>query len=273
MCITKTTESMHEKQCYHQSDVRHNHHYQILGRIGGLYMRQQTSFYAQTSNNEAIWAEIISQEESERDFQALTDVWTNDILNSQPGPSDATLLTEEELEKPLPDDSKFVYSKFMRFMKNEENDGSLEEGQFAEDAAAWTNEYFTAENKNTINTLAEEWAKEHIKSNDEEFNSSFWDKLQEEMKRVTESDIDPAQPWIDEFSTYYNSPQKEYEFSEENPMLDLSKPLERGKQLLEDGDFPSAVLCFEAAVKQDPQNAEAWLLLGTTQAENEQGHG
>ncbi|KAJ8976192.1 hypothetical protein NQ317_002241 [Molorchus minor] len=246
------------------------------------------SSQAETTSNEAVWDEIVSQEQSERDFRALADVWTTDILNSEPGPDDM-LSVESELEKPLPDDSKIVYSKeeafykivtkkctFMRFMKNEESDINFEEGNVTqEEAEAWANEYFSSGNKSTIDNLPEQWAKEHIKVKDEEFNSSFWDKLQEEMKKVTESDIDPSVPWIDEFSSYYNASQKyglnqEYEFSEENPMLDIDMPLEKGKQLLEEGDFPSAVLCFEAAVKQDPENAEAWLLLGTTQAENEQ---
>lgn len=53
-------------------------------------------------------------------------------------------------------------------------------------------------------------------------------------------------------------------------MFDVNDPLERGKKLLEDGDLPSAVLCFEAAVKKEPENSEAWFLLGKTQAENEQ---
>ena len=53
-------------------------------------------------------------------------------------------------------------------------------------------------------------------------------------------------------------------------MTDLSKPLEEGKKRLEIGDLVGAVLCFEAAAKQEPNNEEAWLLLGKTQAENEQ---
>lgn len=63
---------------------------------------------------------------------------------------------------------------------------------------------------------------------------------------------------------------QDYSFTPNNEMESLENPLAEGKRRLENGELPTAVLCFEAAVKQDSSNAEAWQLLGITQAENEQ---
>lgn len=49
-------------------------------------------------------------------------------------------------------------------------------------------------------------------------------------------------------------------------MTDMENAFEKGKFFLSQGDIPSAVLCFESAVKQDPHNSEIWELLGTSQA-------
>lgn len=62
---------------------------------------------------------------------------------------------------------------------------------------------------------------------------------------------------------------QEYFFEADNPMLDIPDAFERGRAFLEQGDLPSAILCFESAVKQQPDNAAIWELLGQSQAENE----
>ena len=82
-------------------------------------------------------------------------------------------------------------------------------------------------------------------------------------------------PWLSEFDeTGMNEAwdHQNYHFKEDNPLKAHPDALNQGKVKLEQGDIPSAVLLFEAAVQQDAADnaAEAWSLLGTTQAKNEQ---
>ena len=92
------------------------------------------------------------------------------------------------------------------------------------------------------------------------FLQDFWRKLEEEWKEIAEQD--ETHPWLADFHSNSYDPFKEYKFTEENPVKDASNPLEEGKKRLEEGDLPSAVLFFEAAVQQEPDNTEAWQLLG-----------
>jgi peroxin-5 len=62
----------------------------------------------------------------------------------------------------------------------------------------------------------------------------------------------------------------EYTFEEENLFRDVSNPFEEGVRIIyEGGNLSLAALAFEAAVQKDPQHIDAWLLLGSAQAQNE----
>lgn len=219
-------------------------------------------------NYEDIWNQITSQGQENINFNIIENAWNPESL--QFGESDHKEIQESAKNfQSAIDDPKFVYSKFMKFMRTADDNGiTLDDGKLTQDEAqAWTDEFLqNAE----VSSLEQGVDKAYEKTEGDEEKTSFWDKLQEEIERVSGSDENSAHPWLDEFNAFYNTPHKDYEFSEDNPMLELTNPIERGKQFLADGDFPSAVLCFEAAVKQQPENSEAWLLLGTTQAENEQ---
>lgn len=117
----------------------------------------------------------------------------------------------------------------------------------------------------------EDWVNDYAASNESNeqaaanYNEKFWQKLQEEWAKMSkESD----HPWLSEFDENYD-PYKEYQFCEENPMENIDNALEKGKEFLQKGDIPSAVLCFEVAAKREPENAQAWELLGISLAENE----
>lgn len=193
------------------------------------------------------------------------------------------------------DNPNFEYSKFMKFMK-QEGDVSIENNQeslpdFHNMSKDWTEQYekdnqksedkISNENQETEVTnkieeeltVADNWIdefqKESTSSETDNYESTFL-KLQNEWEKISSSEeLSSKHPWLSEYDTFYD-PFKDYEFHEENPMKNLPNALEEGKKRLAAGDLPSAILCFEAAVQQDEKNSEAWLLLGKTQAENEQ---
>ena len=62
----------------------------------------------------------------------------------------------------------------------------------------------------------------------------------------------------------------EYMFEEENIFRDITNPFEEGVRIMhEGGNLSLAALAFEAAVQKDPQHIDAWVQLGSAQAQNE----
>lgn len=128
---------------------------------------------------------------------------------------------------------------------------------------SWANEFNSPE---TWLQDFQEHAEKQTAEN-EKYNQEFWNRLQEEWKKISE-ETDEGHPWLSDFTNYYD-PYKEYHFDEMAPTENIDNAFEKGKQFLAQGDIPSAVYCFESAVKQHPENAEYWEYLGCSQAENE----
>jgi peroxin-5 len=181
----------------------------------------------------------------------------------------------ELLDTVVGDDAteQIKYSEFVKFM-NDVHDGTtnvLHDTPLQSDD--WLKDFEQGKQKETEAT--------------ELYNKQYWDRLQDEWKKIAGDDEASQHPWLSEFSDYYDpykvsvfflnhflhffslSVFKEYKFDEENPMIDIENAFEKAKAFLAQGDIPSAVLCLESAVKQDTENAEIWELLGLSQAENE----
>lgn len=174
-------------------------------------------------------------------------------------------------------DEHINYTEFMRFVQSV-NDGDVRIDNSNVTTASWMDDFTkSSEQQNRFTELPdadEDWVasfnqvKDIDTQNTESYNNQFWNRLHEEWKKISEQDETGAHPWLNEFAEYYD-PYKEYKFDEENALIDVDNAFERGKEFMEQGDIPSAVLCFETAAKQNPDNADIWELLGLAQASNE----
>ncbi|XP_037554003.1 PEX5-related protein isoform X2 [Nematolebias whitei] len=101
-----------------------------------------------------------------------------------------------------------------------------------------------------------------------ESDTEFWDKMQAEWEELARRN------WLTEneqaqIPSSVSPHEKGYYFHTDNPYKDLPNAFEEGLRKSREGDLPNSVLMLEAAVLQDPHDSEAWQVLGTTQAENE----
>ncbi|XP_035269538.1 PEX5-related protein isoform X1 [Anguilla anguilla] len=101
-----------------------------------------------------------------------------------------------------------------------------------------------------------------------ESDTEFWDKMQAEWEELARRN------WLTEneqaqIPATVSPHEKGYYFHTDNPYKDWPNAFEDGLRKAREGDLPNAVLLLEAAVLQDPHDSEAWQVLGTTQAENE----
>ena len=74
-----------------------------------------------------------------------------------------------------------------------------------------------------------------------------------------------------QFHERFRDPQLgNYLFEEENVFSTAKDPFSEGQKIMaEGGNLSLAALAFEAAVQQSPQHIDAWVALGTAQAQNE----
>lgn len=232
------------------------------------------------SNHDEIWAGLTGDNQHFDDPHALGlgEDWAKDYLehalHDDFEESKIVQETAVELVEQV-NDPKFAYSKFMKFM-NQLGDGSviIQDGNVIGDikdepSEEWAQE-FVANNK-PEETLDQKWANEFVEpgNSDSKEIGDIFSKFHEEWKKLSDDNVTSDHPWLPDYADFYD-PYKEYTFTDSNPMKDMQNPLQTGKEKLANGDLPSAVLCFEAAVQKEAENGEAWQLLGTTQAENEQ---
>nr|CAG4641654.1 EOG090X054E [Eurycercus lamellatus] len=135
---------------------------------------------------------------------------------------------------------------------------------------------WTAEFTGQQPDLAEQWSQEftgnssaEVFRSDPPLQDDFWSQLQRDWDKA--ADENPSSlGWLKE-APFDSS--NEYSFETENPYKDLSDPFNEGLQKKAEGDIPSAILLFEAALQKDPDHMKAWELLGLSLAENEQDPG
>lgn len=111
---------------------------------------------------------------------------------------------------------------------------------------------------------------------------SIWNGIQAENAAMREADAEDVDFDTSEWNNFtgdwdglngrlgQEARVEEYTFEEENIFKNQTNPFDEGVRIMnESGNLSLAALAFEAACQRDPEHVDAWVYLGTAQAQNE----
>ncbi|XP_044014536.1 peroxisomal targeting signal 1 receptor isoform X2 [Aphidius gifuensis] len=241
------------------------------------FLENRSEFYKH--NSDSIWAENVHQPEA-----SITTTTTTTTTGASTSHQDANEFglgmrwAEDYFEHSLENDNadnnivmkkKTFGSKWAQEFSNQQNPDLSNISDVDKNIIG---------NVSDINEIGKSWPAEFTGAssiNEDTVKVESGEEIEDINSSIMENawkNINENSPWLTDFSNKFDD-YKDYKFNDDNEMITLKTnedPMKIGIERLEAGDLPSAVLCFEAVVRNDVDNSEAWYLLGKTQAENEQ---
>uniref|UniRef100_A0A0N4ZP37 TPR_REGION domain-containing protein n=1 Tax=Parastrongyloides trichosuri TaxID=131310 RepID=A0A0N4ZP37_PARTI len=135
----------------------------------------------------------------------------------------------------------------------------------------WSSEYLDKFDKfdKKSDNLANNWYNEFLNKNESTTNSIYSDTIN--TIKTTDEDYENEWDSIIDNNPYFSQlgeDETKYEF-QDNPYINVENPSDIAKTLMTNGNLSDAILYYEVAVQQKPDDSNAWCALGLCHAENE----
>eukprot|EP00889_Picochlorum_renovo_P007529 jgi/Picre1/34559/NNA_002027.t1 len=162
-------------------------------------------------------------------------------------------------------DPKFKHSKFLQFVSKMSRGEIIVDGnevkEVPKESAAWASEFVPPIDHHFDQAArGTDWA--------DEFANKMGSNWADEFEHAA-GQGDWTEEYLQSLEKATVFGQSGYRMSENNPFLGDMDSFTKGRKLFQQGLLSQAVLAIEAECQRNPGNAEAWKLLGTVQAEND----
>uniref|UniRef100_A0A0K0EMB8 TPR_REGION domain-containing protein n=1 Tax=Strongyloides stercoralis TaxID=6248 RepID=A0A0K0EMB8_STRER len=218
---------------------------------------------------------VPQQHNIKKNTVALTNTWTNEYF-SKPKTADLNSIWSQSIQQSQP--SKMLpqtpnvsswINSYTSPTQNSEQEYITQEGTKND---MWSSEYLEKFDE-TSDNLANEWLDEFMNKIPSQIISD--DKMDSSVNDIFTNQVeDYENEWEDllDSNSYFSQLAEEesnYKFNENNPFLKSENSLNIAQTLMKNGNLSDAILHYEAAVQQTPEDSNVWCSLALCHAENE----